>query len=164
MFDIGFTELLVCLVVALVVIGPEQLPGAVRTAGLWIGRLKRSLRDTRNEIERQIGADDIRRQLHNEEVLQNIEEARIRFEKTILDAEKYEDAEAEARRQARTHGSPAELPNHAHESESTVDATPAVTHQPDASASPIDGTPVPSSTPTNTNQAANTPAQSGTGH
>ena len=69
MFDIGFTELLVCLVVALVVIGPEQLPGTVRTVGLWIGRLKRSLRDTRQEIERQIGADDIRRQLHNEEVM-----------------------------------------------------------------------------------------------
>jgi sec-independent protein translocase protein TatB len=100
-FDIGFTELLLCLVVALVVIGPEQLPSTVRTVGLWIGRMKRSLRDTRNEIERQIGADDIRRQLHNEEVMQNIEEARIRFEKTILEAEQYEDDEAEARRKAR---------------------------------------------------------------
>ena len=83
MFDIGFTELLVCLVVALVVIGPEQLPGTVRTVGLWIGRLKRSLRETRSEIERQIGADDIRRQLHNEEILQNIEETRRQFQNVI---------------------------------------------------------------------------------
>ena len=81
MFDIGFTELVVCLVVALVVIGPEQLPGTVRTVGLWIGRLKRSLRETRSEIERQIGADDIRRQLHNEEILHNIEETRRQFQR-----------------------------------------------------------------------------------
>jgi len=178
-FDIGFTELLVCLVVALVVIGPEQLPGAVRTAGLWIGRLKRSLRDTRNEIERQIGADDIRRQLHNEEVMQNIEEARIRFEKTILEAEQYEDAEAEARRQARqaqNYGPPDELPDHAHGSESTAantinnqpdnnkPATAAVTQQPNAAASATNSAPTVSATPANTNQTANAPAQSGTGH
>lgn len=168
MFDIGFAELLVCLVVALVVIGPEQLPGAVRTAGLWIGRLKRSLRDTRNEIERQIGADDIRRQLHNEEVLQNIEEARIRFEKTIMDVEKFEDADAEARRQARNYGPPDELPDHSHSNETTADGSkpviPAVTHQPSETASNNSNASVADSTPTNTNQAANTPAQSGTGH
>lgn len=163
MFDIGFTELLLCLVVALVVIGPEQLPGTVRTVGLWIGRMKRSLRDTRNEIERQIGADDIRRQLHNEEVLQNIEEARIRFEKTILEAEKFEDAEAETRRQARqaqNYGSPEELPDHAHGSASTANNT--MTQQPNAAVS--DNNSTPSSTPANTNQAANTQAPSGTGH
>lgn len=83
MFDIGFTELLLCLVVALVVIGPEQLPGTVRTVALWLGRLKRSLAETRSEIERQIGADDIRRQLHNEEILRNIEETRLQIEASI---------------------------------------------------------------------------------
>ncbi len=177
MFDIGFTELLLCLVVALVVIGPEQLPGTVRTVGLWIGRMKRSLRDTRNEIERQIGADDIRRQLHNEEVLQNIEEARIRFEKTILEAEQYEDAEAEARRQARqaqNYGSPEELPDHAHGSEAPANnngntdnnkpATAAVTQPSNAVASTNNSAPAASSTPVNTNQTAKAPAQSGTGH
>lgn len=167
MFDIGFTELLVCLVVALVVIGPEQLPGAVRTAGLWIGRLKRSLRDTRNEIERQIGADEIRRQLHNEEVMQNIEEARIRFERTILEAEQYEDAEAEARRQARSHGAPQELPDHAHGSAdtNTVTQQPATAVQSsNTAASENNSAPAPSSTLVNTNQAANPQQQSGTGH
>lgn len=182
MFDIGFAELLVCLVVALVVIGPEQLPGAVRTAGLWIGRLKRSLRDTRQEIERQIGADDIRRQLHNEEVMQNIEAARIRFEKTILDVEQFEGAATEARQQASNYGPPDELPDHAHGSETSVanskPVTPTVTHQPSPAAStnsPATSTdsttasksssaPASGLTPTNTNQAANTPAQSGTGH
>lgn len=176
MFDIGFTELLVCLVVALVVIGPEQLPGAVRTAGLWIGRLKRSLRDTRTEIERQIGADDIRRQLHNEEVMQNIEEARIKFEQTLLDVQQYEDANAEARRQASDYGPPDELPDHAHGDESAAErsklATPATAHQPhpaastttSVTASSTDSAPASGSTPTNTHQAANTSAQSGTGN
>ncbi|MDX1368599.1 Sec-independent protein translocase protein TatB [Pseudomonas sp.] len=70
MFDIGFTELLLIGVVALVVLGPERLPGAVRTAGLWIGRIKRSFSAIKAEVEREIGADEIRRQLHNEQILE----------------------------------------------------------------------------------------------
>lgn len=114
MFDIGFTELLLCLVVALVVIGPEQLPGTVRTVALWIGRLKRSLTETRAEIERQIGADDIRRQLHNEEILRNLEETRLQLEASIR--QHAEDAEREIAAQptAANYGPPEELPNHAH--------------------------------------------------
>lgn len=69
MFDIGFTELLLIGVVALVVLGPDRLPGAVRTAGLWIGRIKRSFSAIKAEVEREIGADEIRRQLHNEQIL-----------------------------------------------------------------------------------------------
>lgn len=121
MFDIGFTELLVCLVVALVVIGPEQLPGTVRTVGLWIGRLKRSLRDTRQEIERQIGADDIRRQLHNEEVMQNLEAARLQIERTMRESEAAANlnaANTTATPSAKDYGPPDELPNHAHAAES----------------------------------------------
>lgn len=70
MFDIGFTELLLVGLVALVVLGPERLPGAVRTAGLWIGRAKRSFSTIKAEVEREIGADEIRRQLHNEHILE----------------------------------------------------------------------------------------------
>lgn len=70
MFDIGFTELLLIAVVALVVLGPDRLPGAVRTAGLWIGRIKRSFIAIKAEVEREIGADEIRRQLHNEQILE----------------------------------------------------------------------------------------------
>lgn len=70
MFDIGFTELLLVGIVALVVLGPDRLPGAVRTAGLWIGRIKRSFSAIKADIEREIGADEIRRQLHNEDILE----------------------------------------------------------------------------------------------
>ena len=69
MFDIGFSEMLLVGLVALVVLGPERLPGAVRTAGLWVGRLKRSFSNVKAEVEREIGADEIRRQLHNERIL-----------------------------------------------------------------------------------------------
>lgn len=70
MFEIGFSELLLVGLVALLVFGPERLPGAARLAGLWIGRLKRSFNAIKSEVEREIGADEIRRQLHNEQILQ----------------------------------------------------------------------------------------------
>ena len=76
MFGISFSELLLVGLVALVVLGPERLPGAARTAGLWVGRLKRSFNAIKQEVEREIGADDIRRQLHNEHILSMEQEAR----------------------------------------------------------------------------------------
>ncbi|WLG95463.1 Sec-independent protein translocase protein TatB [Pseudomonas sp. FP198] len=79
MFGISFTELLLVGLVALLVLGPERLPGAARTAGLWIGRLKRSFNAIKQEVEREIGADDIRRQLHNEHILSLEQEARKIF-------------------------------------------------------------------------------------
>jgi sec-independent protein translocase protein TatB len=76
MFGISFSELLLVGLVALLVLGPERLPGAARTAGLWVGRLKRSFNAIKQEVEREIGADDIRRQLHNEHILSMEQEAR----------------------------------------------------------------------------------------
>ncbi|HGY9623755.1 Sec-independent protein translocase protein TatB [Pseudomonas juntendi] len=76
MFGISFSELLLVGLVALLVLGPERLPGAARTAGLWIGRLKRSFNSIKMEVEREIGADEIRRQLHNEHILSMEQEAR----------------------------------------------------------------------------------------
>lgn len=70
MFEIGFGELLLVALVALLVLGPERLPVAARMAGLWIGRLRRSFQSIKAEVEREIGADEIRRQLHNERILE----------------------------------------------------------------------------------------------
>jgi sec-independent protein translocase protein TatB len=83
MFGIDFPELLVCLVVALVVLGPERLPEVVRTTSLWIGRFKRSLRATKEEIERQIGIDDIRRQLHTEEMMRTLDNMQDEIETAL---------------------------------------------------------------------------------
>lgn len=76
MFGISFSELVLVGLVALLVLGPERLPGAARTAGLWIGRLRRSFNAIKQEVEREIGADEIRRQLHNEHIMSLEQEAR----------------------------------------------------------------------------------------
>lgn len=74
MFDIGFTELLVIAVVALVVIGPEKLPGAIRTGSVWVGRLKRSYQDIKREVELEI---------HNSEVLEKLQRAEAEMKEQI---------------------------------------------------------------------------------
>ncbi len=61
MFDVGFWELVLIGVVALVVLGPERLPTAARTAGLLIGKLRRTVYDVKSEIERELQVDEIRR-------------------------------------------------------------------------------------------------------
>jgi len=90
-FDIGFYEILVIAIIGLVLIGPERLPETVRTISLYIGRFKRSLRETRREIELQLGADEIRRELHNEEVMKSLEKLRKDVKENVdetLDFEK----------------------------------------------------------------------------
>ncbi|KAI2672244.1 Sec-independent protein translocase protein TatB [Pseudomonas sp. TNT3] len=93
MFGISFSELLLVGLVALLVLGPERLPGAARTAGLWVGRLKRSFNAIKQEVEREIGADEIRRQLHNEHILSLEQEARKIFSPTQQEATPVQPAE-----------------------------------------------------------------------
>jgi len=81
-FDIGFSELLLIAVVGLLVLGPERLPTAVRTTSLWIGRLRRQFTEIRAEVEREIGADEIRAQLRNEEIMDQLRESREVIEST----------------------------------------------------------------------------------
>ena len=66
---IGELELMLIAVVTLLVIGPERLPETLRTLGLWIGRLSRSFSSVKAEIEKEIGMDEVRQQLHNEAVM-----------------------------------------------------------------------------------------------
>ena len=73
MFGIDFSELVVCLLVALVVFGPERMPEVVRTVSLWVGRTKRALRESKEEIERQIGMDEVRKQLHTEDMMKTLD-------------------------------------------------------------------------------------------
>ena len=60
MFDVGFSELMVIAVVALVVIGPERLPKVARTAGLLLGRLQRYVGDVKSDINREIQLDELK--------------------------------------------------------------------------------------------------------
>jgi sec-independent protein translocase protein TatB len=59
MFDIGFWEILLIAVVALLVVGPERLPKLVRVVGLWLGRAQASVQSIRNEINRELRAQEL---------------------------------------------------------------------------------------------------------
>ncbi len=59
MFDVGFWELTIIGVVALIIVGPERLPGFARTAGLWIGKARRMVADVKRDIDREIKASEI---------------------------------------------------------------------------------------------------------
>ena len=61
MFDIGFSELMVIAVIALVVIGPERLPKVARTLGHLAGRLQRYVADVKADINREIELDELRK-------------------------------------------------------------------------------------------------------
>lgn len=61
MFDIGFSEMIVIAIVALVVIGPERLPRVARTAGLLLGRLQRYVSDVKSDINREIQLDELKK-------------------------------------------------------------------------------------------------------
>lgn len=63
MFDIGFWELVVIGVVALVVIGPERLPDIARKAGMWMGRARRFVQTVKEDIDRELAADELKRAL-----------------------------------------------------------------------------------------------------
>ena len=59
MFDLGFSEMLLTGIVALVVLGPERLPKVARAAGLWLGRLQRFRQRCENELSRQMDAEGL---------------------------------------------------------------------------------------------------------
>ena len=61
MFDIGFSEIVVIGVVALVVIGPERLPKTARTVGLLFGRLQRYVSEVKADISREMELDELRK-------------------------------------------------------------------------------------------------------
>lgn len=61
MFDIGFSELMLIGIVALVVIGPERLPKVARTAGQWLGKLNRYVSQVKQDIDRDIKLDELRK-------------------------------------------------------------------------------------------------------
>ncbi len=98
MFDIGFTELLLIAVVALIVLGPERLPKAARFAGLWVRRARAQWYSVKSELERELAAEELKRSLHD------AKQAATDLHKTMQETEaevqaKVRAAEDEARRE-----------------------------------------------------------------
>lgn len=87
MFDIGFSELFLIAVVALIVLGPERLPKAARFAGLWVRRARAQWYSVRSELERELATEELQRTLRD-------------TRKAVTDiGEDMRAAEAEARRE-----------------------------------------------------------------
>ncbi|NOQ68837.1 MAG: twin-arginine translocase subunit TatB [Gammaproteobacteria bacterium] len=68
MFDVGFWEILLIFILALVVIGPERLPGAARKAGYFVGKARRYIEGVRSEVESELDVTEFKRILHNQDV------------------------------------------------------------------------------------------------
>ena len=66
MFDVGFAELVIIAIVGLLVIGPERLPGAIRTGSAWLNRLRRGFNDIKREVQQE---------LHNDAIMQDLRKA-----------------------------------------------------------------------------------------
>lgn len=78
MFDIGFSELLVIAVVALIVLGPERLPKAARFAGLWVRRARAQWYSVKDELERELASEELKRNLKDAQDALRDTEQRIR--------------------------------------------------------------------------------------
>jgi sec-independent protein translocase protein TatB len=77
MFDIGFSELMVIALVALIVIGPERLPRVARTLGHLAGRLQRYVADVKADINREVELDELRK------MRDSMQEAATGFESSV---------------------------------------------------------------------------------
>jgi len=81
--DIGFSELLLVLTIALIVIGPKRLPEAARFLGYWTGKIQRAIQGARRDMERELGIDDVRREVHNQLLLEDLAKERKQVEATF---------------------------------------------------------------------------------
>ncbi len=67
MFDMGFAEMLVIGIVALIVIGPERLPSVARKAGAWFARIRRFVTNVKSDVEREFRTDELQRMLQQQQ-------------------------------------------------------------------------------------------------
>lgn len=79
MFDVGFSELVVIAIVALVVLGPKRLQEVARTTGRWTARLRRFVEDVKRDVDREMRQEDL---AELRKVQQEIGETRQLFEQT----------------------------------------------------------------------------------
>jgi len=86
MFDIGFWELALIGVVALLVVGPDRLPALARTVGLWVGKIRRYVSTVRDDIEREIQADELKSLLSKTDDLNPLKDIIDETGSTISDA------------------------------------------------------------------------------
>lgn len=89
MFDIGFLELALIGIVALLVLGPERLPTAAKTAGVWIGRARKMVGELTREVDRQLKTEEIRQRLNKEGDELGIEKIQKTVDDALVEANKF---------------------------------------------------------------------------
>ena len=95
MFDIGFWELTTIAVIALLVIGPDKLPGVARTAGKWVGRARRFVGDVKTDIDRELKQEELRKAIADDVGLDEIKEI-MNTDDFRIDAEETPDYQVSA--------------------------------------------------------------------
>jgi sec-independent protein translocase protein TatB len=88
MFDIGFWEITLFAVIALLVLGPERLPGLARTAGLWVGKARRAVSEVRDEVERELHVEEIKQSIRQDETTDQMKNLADRVKSINTDLQK----------------------------------------------------------------------------
>ncbi len=141
MFDVGFSELILLAIVALVVLGPEKLPHAARVAGAWVARIRRSISTVQAEIEREVSAQELKTRLAKEfgadstagKLMQDLQAETRHIETSLQDADKHMTAAL----QTETSGTPSVDSASAAPAPAAVDAAPTASLLADV-ATPLD--------------------------
>lgn len=95
MFDIGFLELIIVAVLALLILGPERLPKAAQTVGRWVGKARRMASTFSQEIDRQLEIETLREQLKEQGKSININDDAKKIHETVSQALAESSANAE---------------------------------------------------------------------
>ena len=74
MFEIGFWELIVVGVVAMIVVGPEQLPGLARKAGFWLGKARRMIAEVKADVDRELHLEELKQTLRQQADLREVKD------------------------------------------------------------------------------------------
>jgi sec-independent protein translocase protein TatB len=148
MFDIGFSELLLIAVVALLVLGPERLPEAARFTGLWVRKARAQWYSVKSEFEREMAADELKRSIGDpaQDLRREVESAGRELKNAVheVEADVRADADAATTVQNLPPAPAQDAPPATSEPDPfAVDETPSGTPQPD----PFAVDEVPSATP-----------------
>ncbi len=96
MFDVGFWELAVIMIVALLVIGPERLPLVARTVGLWLGRARSAFNSVKADIDRELRADELKTMLTKQVEAPELKQFRDELTRDVASETPSEDAKPAA--------------------------------------------------------------------
>ncbi len=93
MFDMGFQEIILIGIIALIIIGPERLPGVARNIGLWVGKMQRFVAGVKSDIANELQTDELRSMLSSQEdqireLKSMVKETQSDLERTAKDAQR----------------------------------------------------------------------------